>query len=102
LNTEYSSNEARQGPYWYVYQCRPTNEARGGAYRNPRACGAWCLLRRRDPIPDDLPGHRRVQAKCGKCGNRPRLHPGIVIGPFDDDWEAMKVRAEKAREEVVA
>ena len=86
-----------QGPFWYVYRCAPTNEARGGAYNNPRTCGARRILRRRALIPHDLPGHRRVQAKCARCGNRPRLHPGIVEGPFETEEEAWAARAEMAR-----
>lgn len=82
-----------RGALYYVYQCTSTNETRGGGYGDSgKHCGSWNVLRRSMPIPDDAPGRRRVQAKCSKCGNRPRLYPGNVIGPYLDQGTAFKMR----------
>lgn len=90
--------EAQDGPFWYVYQCAPSNEVRGSNQQGD-PCGAWNVLRRRSLILMPKQGQNRAQAKCPKCGNRPRLTPGDVEGPFADDWTAYEVASKMRRGE---
>ena len=90
--------EAQDGPYWYVYQCAPSNEVRGRNQQgNP--CGAWRVVRRRSLILWPGRGQNRAQVRCAACGNRPRLTPGDVLGPFPDEWTAYDVASKKRRGE---